>query len=245
MTIHPRSDWTAEPAADAWPLTPAEVEGVVVHYNGPAVPVSALTDPRAYLEAVRRYHTGKGWSDFAYNLAVDQTGAVWVGRGLRHRSAANGDTDTNRRYVAVLAIVGEGQKPTRAMLAGLRTAVRLTRTAYPKALDIRGHKDVRPGPTACPGPDLTDAIRTGKLEPRPTLDRSILLDAYLRDRRSLIAHHPRAVRRLRRALGMRPGLTGRYGGGVRRAMRARFVSALPLVASLRALADEASFTYRP
>lgn len=166
MTFHPRKDWTSTPPANAHRMPRRGVKGVAVHWNGPAVPKSALTDPRAYLEGVRRFHTsGRGWSDFAYQSAVDQLGNRWQGRGFRHMSAANGDEVVNREWGAILAILGEGQVPSAAMLKGIRREVRRFRLRHPFAWRIRGHQDVRPAGTACPGPDLERAVKAGVFRP--------------------------------------------------------------------------------
>lgn len=179
MTYRPRKAWTNEPAADVHPFYPPAVEGVAVHWNGPSVPVAALADPRQFLRGVWRFHTSKGWSDIGYNLAVDQQGDVWELRGLGHRSAANGNTDLNARFVAVFAVIGEDQQPSDRMLAGVRQAVTLTRQRYPKATRIVGHKDIRPGDTACPGPALYRALKNREFEPPPPLKE--LLDMKLTD----------------------------------------------------------------
>ena len=156
MTLHPRSDWTSVPAANAHPFEPSQVKGLCVHWNGPPVPRSAFTDPRAYLRALRRFHVNtNGWSDIAYNFAVDQTGDVWVLRGMRHRSSANGNLRVNARWVAVLAIIGQGQHPSSHMLGGIRRVAAMTRRAYPRGKAVTTHRAIRPEPTACPGPDLT------------------------------------------------------------------------------------------
>lgn len=212
MTVHPRADWTKVPATDAHPLASDYVRGTAIHWNGPPVPVSALTDPRAYLEGVRRYHRSKSWSDIAYNLAVDQNGDVWVLRGLRHMSAANGDNEVNARYVAVLAIIGQGQKPTLKMLAGLRDVVTMVRAEYPRAMFVKTHNQVRPAATACPGPDLTRAVDAGDLEPRqlPPVSVSKMQAAWKRDRRRATGLHPTHTRRVQRALGF-AARTGRWG----------------------------------
>ena len=168
MTLHPRRDWTKTPAANANPVVRSRLRGLAVHWNGPAVPKSAFTDPRSYLEGVRRYHVNtKGWSDIAYNYAVDQTGDVWELRGWGYQSGANGGTRENDEYLAVLCILGQGQKPSDAMLAGVRSAVESFRVRYSTARKIVTHSAIRPDPTACPGPDLTRAVSSGALEPRP------------------------------------------------------------------------------
>src|SRR5207253_1145951 len=120
VMLHQRSEWTSTPAAGSpWQAAP---RGVCIHWNGPPVAKA----PALTLAADRRYHVDtKGWADIAYNLAVDQLGDVWIARGLDYRSSANGTSELNHQYVAVLALIGQGQEPTPAMLAGLRAARRL------------------------------------------------------------------------------------------------------------------------
>jgi hypothetical protein len=92
-------------------------------------------------------------------------GNLWNLRGLTVRSAANGDSDANSRYGAVVALLGTEQTVTSDMVRGLQEAVQTFRRAFPRAKEIRGHVDVRPEPTACPGPALLRLIRSGALEP--------------------------------------------------------------------------------
>lgn len=167
MTVHPRSDWTRVPAADAHPIVPGSIEGAALHWNGPAVPKSALKDPRSFLEGVRRYHTGvKRWSDIAYNVAVDQLGDEWELRGLDHYSGANGTTYLNHRYLAVFFIIGEGQEPSPEMIAGGARAIARILKKYPRAGRLVGHGQIRPGGTDCPGPFINEALRSGAFSPK-------------------------------------------------------------------------------
>jgi hypothetical protein len=166
--IRPRSDWTSTTSGCTTEFVPSEVDGVAVHWNGTWVTLS----PDAQLRADRNFHVNtRGWCDIAYNLAVDQNGDVWVCRGLDLRSSANGSLDSNRRYVAVVALLGQNadgsavQVPTPAMLDGLRKAVEIVRWKYPQATEIKTHNDVRPSATACPGPHLTAAVHNGALNP--------------------------------------------------------------------------------
>jgi len=180
VALRPRSDWTGTKPANARPFDPELVQGVAVHWNGPSVPNSALTDPRNFLEGVRRFHVdGNGWSDIAYNMAVDQQGDLWVLRGLAHQSGANGDTATNTRWVAVLAVIGQRQEPSPRMIRGLQLAVELVRSRYPRAKRITTHAAIRPEPTACPGPDLIRAVQSGALEP-PREDDDMTLDELVK-----------------------------------------------------------------
>lgn len=166
-TLLPRRAWTSEPAAAPALLVPSEVRGLAVHWDGPPVPAAVERADRdavaLFLRGVRRFHMAppRGWSDIAYQFAVDQAGRRWELRGWTRRSGANGDTDPNRHYGAVVALIGEGQTPTPAMLAGLADARADFRRHYPRATALRTHNDVRPDPTACPGPDLTRWVRAG------------------------------------------------------------------------------------
>jgi hypothetical protein len=184
VTLHPRTDWTKARAANAHPFEPSQVRGLCVHWNGPPVPKSAFTDPRHYLEAVRRFHVNtRGWSDIAYNFAVDQRGDVWVLRGMRHRSAANGGRLVNARWVAVLAIVGRGQRPSSRMLDGIRRVAAKTRRAYPRRSAVTTHRAIRPEPTACPGPDLTRWVRAADFTEGDEMTRNEMIQALVEELR--------------------------------------------------------------
>ena len=176
MVILPRSSWTKSgPARPVTRLVSSEVFGIAVHWPGTA---GAIGDPgqRAIagrLEGYRTYHVDvRGWSDIAYNYAIDQAGRVWHLRGLAVRSAANGDEYVNRKYLAVLFLVGPGEHPTDAMLASFSDLRKEITSAYARALAVQGHMDVRTGDTQCPGPIIEALVKAGALvailPPKPT-----------------------------------------------------------------------------
>ncbi len=238
MTVHPRTDWTAVKAADAHPFAAMYVKGAAIHWNGPAVPQTALSDPRSFLEGVRRFHTTtRNWSDIAYNFAVDQQGGIWTLRGMRHMSAANGDTTTNTKYVAVYAILGEGQSPSRKMLRSLGEVVGMVRAEYPRATAVVTHQQIRPGSTACPGPHLIRAVDQGTLRPPPPLPEvsvKHMRHAWKNDRNHKTGLHPIQTRRVQKALGFAVR-TGRWG----KRTRAFFPNNGPTQATLRAISKGA------
>lgn len=173
MTLHKRSEWTSEPPANANPVVRSLLKGVAIHWNGPAVPAKAYAGDqdaiKAYLRGVWAYHVRtNGWSDIAYNVAVDTNGDAWDLRGLKYQSAANGDEKVNDEYLAILCIVGKGQKPTQAMYDGVRKQVARFRRHYPTKNAIVGHMDIRPGGTDCPGGWLENHVRKGWFRPLPT-----------------------------------------------------------------------------
>jgi len=106
----------------------------------------------ARMRQIQRQHIHvKGWVDFAYTLAVCQHGEIFEGRGVGHRTAANGTTISNQNWYAVLALVGEGDPIGTQLLVGLRTAVRYLR-AHDAGDGLTGHRDHYA--TECPGGEL-------------------------------------------------------------------------------------------
>lgn len=170
-SLLPRAAWTTHPRPTLTPLSASEVSGICLHWPGTTGVIgdSGSKQIAGRLDGYRAFHVapepqGHGWADIAYQLAVDQAGRVWDLRGVAHRSAANGTVDLNRQWVAVLVMVGPGEQPTAAMVTALRWArgnVVLPR--FPKATRVVGHGQIRPRPTACPGPALTTLIRSGAL----------------------------------------------------------------------------------
>src|SRR3546814_3799681 len=113
-----RSAWGPRPARGSTPLVGSEVDGTALHWPGMTKPINAIGDAgkarvASALRGWQDYHMDvRGWSDIAYQVAVDQAGRAWVLRGLSIRSAANGDADVNRRYGALLLILAPGEQPT-------------------------------------------------------------------------------------------------------------------------------------
>lgn len=166
----PRSSWTDDPyPGGATLLVPGEVLGLAVHWPGGSGSVPTLRSASIQiLNGELRFHTdpvsagGRGYSDIAYNWAVDQEGRVWDLRGWQRRSGANGDTEVNRQYLAATCLIGPKDIPSPALLQALRdlrNQVVLRR--YPKATRVVPHSAIRPAPTDCPGDRLRAHIAAG------------------------------------------------------------------------------------
>lgn len=162
-----RKDWQARPPRGRYPLHPLEVEGVALHWPAITTPRVTVAQVKTALRAWQRYHMDThGWSDIAYQIAVDNRGNWYQLRGLRHRSGANGDLDVNQRFGAFLLVLAEDEQPSPELVATVRNRIARFRHIFPNADQILGHQDVRPDPTACPGPLVMDLIHRGRFEPK-------------------------------------------------------------------------------
>lgn len=163
-----RKEWGAAPRRGGpGLLQPSRVEGLAVHWPATSQPIRGVANVSAALRGWQRYHQQTlGWSDIGYQEAIDQDGNVYRLRGLAVQSGANGNTDVNERFGALLLVLAPGEDLSPAMIAAVRRRVARHRDKFPNSRRIVGHADIRPEPTACPGPAATAAIRAGKLNPQ-------------------------------------------------------------------------------
>lgn len=162
-------------------LKVANVDGYALHWPGMAKPIDATgaAGQRRVCSALRGwqdYHMDvRGWSDIAYEAAVDQAGRKYTLRGLNIQSGANGNQDVNLRYGAILLVLAPGENPSAAMIATVKEVGGEFCRRYTGARKKPyGHRDVRPRnsqgqqTTDCPG-DIAEAlILAGKLTPGTT-----------------------------------------------------------------------------
>lgn len=177
VTYLPRSAWKARAARGSTALLASEVVGIADHWPGMSKPINATgTAGQARVASALRgwqnYHMdGRGWSDIAYLVAVDQAGRAWTLRGLNNRSGANGDGTVNRKYGACLLILGPGEEPSAAMIKTAKGVHADFKKRFSKSrVRPYGHQEVRAKTasggvtTDCPGPKALAAIHAGKLD---------------------------------------------------------------------------------
>ncbi|WP_327259927.1 peptidoglycan-binding protein [Streptomyces sp. NBC_01240] len=164
-------------SALGWPASAAPAQastkGVKVHYEGTAVSVKLSTDHDACIaewQAIRKSHLAnkaENYSDVAYNYAACPHGYLLEGRGIGHRTGANGNQALNQAHYAIVGLVGSSglTEPTDAMLSAIRDGIELLRENGAGA-EIKGHRDGYA--TACPGGPLYDWVQKGA--PRPDGD---------------------------------------------------------------------------
>ncbi len=168
MVYVSRTDWGARARTHApGRLDRSEVVGLAFHWPAMGTRLTTRREVAAALRSWQALHMDtRGWSDIAYQVAVDQSGNRYRLRGLRNRSAANGDTTTNGRYGAVLLVLAEGEQPTAAMIRTTRRVVAKHRRLFPRSTALVGHGAIRPGGTECPGPAVRRLLDAGTFNPK-------------------------------------------------------------------------------
>lgn len=166
MSRYTRRDWRARRRRHhPGRLEVDDVVGIALHWPAMSGRVHTVAGAIASLQAWQNMHMDRnGWSDIAYQEAIDQSGNVYTLRGLKNRPAANGTTATNGTHGAILLIVGPGERPSPAMIDAVRRRVARHRRLFPRSDHIDGHGDLKA--TTCPGPIVTQMIRDGVFEPR-------------------------------------------------------------------------------
>lgn len=169
MTTYSRADWDARPARPGpGPLAARDVIGLAFHWPAMKSPVRGRAAVAAALRGWQDYHMDdRGWSDIAYQVAADQDGNRWLLRGLDTQSAANGDTDVNDDFGAVLLILAPGEEPSPKMIRQVRSIVVDHRQLFPRSDVLVGHNEIRAEGTQCPGPIVQRHLEAGTFEPQP------------------------------------------------------------------------------
>lgn len=158
MNFVSRAQWGARAPRKGNSLSPRP-KGVAVHWNGPKMGSRDHSKCAAAVRGIQSFHMHtRGWADIAYSYLVCEHGYVFEGRGLYVGSAANGSTQANLDYYAVMALVGEGDKVTEALLDGIADAVAVCRQRAGN--EVCGHRD-RFG-TECPGDELYRHVKAGR-----------------------------------------------------------------------------------
>lgn len=166
MTHYSRDHWGARPYEAHYLLDRDRVEGIALHWPAITKRLTDVEQVEAALRSWQQYHMDtRGWSDIAYQVAIDQAGNTYRLRGLRYRSAANGDENLNQRFGALLLVVAEGEKPSEKLVTTTRRIIGKHRALFPLSRRIVGHGQIRPEPTACPGPAIQRLINDGAFTP--------------------------------------------------------------------------------
>lgn len=159
-------------------LSPSKVKNVAFHWPGMAKPINAvgaagMARVCSALRGWQSYHMDvRGWSDIAYQVAIDQEGRAYTLRGVNIQSGANGNETVNETYGAVLLVLAPGEQPSGRMAATAKLVQADFKSRFPMVPNRpTKHKSVRPAGTDCPGPLAIKAIDSGMFDagkPVPT-----------------------------------------------------------------------------
>lgn len=141
-------------------LLPWKRDKIVIHWGGGTDPdgsddVPTLEESMAILRGWQRYHLGRGWTDIAYNAAVDNTGHKFRLRGNNRSGATSGDYDRdgipeNHEAFAIVWVGGAAGTPTEAAYRAMAEMIHDI-FAEQGEIPVTVHSDHKA--TACPGPD--------------------------------------------------------------------------------------------
>lgn len=144
--------------ADARPRIPGPIRGTTIHYNGPPMGLIDVAHERcrAAWRDVQAFHMDRrGWSDVAYTMAACPAhGILMAGRGAGVRTAANGTATGNDQWYAIMALLGQGERPTAALYRAIVDGAKMLDA--PRLVPHSWHK-----PTGCPGDPLRAWIDDG------------------------------------------------------------------------------------
>ncbi|ANC31421.1 N-acetylmuramoyl-L-alanine amidase [Isoptericola dokdonensis] len=161
-TILPRSAWTS--TKPGWWRTPpyVDAEGIACHWPASGKIGTSKSAVAAALRGWRHYHVyTRGWADIGYNYAVDQAGRIWelAGKRTAAHAASSANPDANAELYGVLFVVGQGEAVSAKAIAAFRSL----RAELGSKLPVMGHQQVPGASTACPGPSVMAAVRSGAL----------------------------------------------------------------------------------
>lgn len=166
MKFVSRKNWNARIAHVSRDITPQN-GGVAIHYVGDKgkLTPSSHTKCASIVRSIQNYHMNtNGWSDIAYSLLVCVHGYVFEGRGVLHRTAANGSSSGNQNYYAICGLVNKSDPLTKELIQGIKEGVAYLGQKGRAGSKIVGHKNLYN--TDCPG-QLYKYVTNGTFKPTP------------------------------------------------------------------------------
>lgn len=172
--VNKRSTWAvnsmSSPSRAPEPYAFAAVHwpGIAGHLN-----LARHSDCERLLRNLESYGMrSQGYGALPYQVVACEHG-VTEGRTASKVNGANGDTATNLAGGSIVVLIGTKDELTDDHKRHVLEAKR-----YLKASQLKTHNDVRPAPTACPGPALTKWIHNGAPAPKAKADDDMSLDEY-------------------------------------------------------------------
>lgn len=141
-------------------LTWLLVTHLFVHWPGSAGVIgSDIEKIKSYIRGWQDFHMdGRGWSDIAYNVGVDQEGRLYELRGWMRRDGAT--SGWGGRSFSILAIMGTGESPSDKMKAKIRWVMDYADQLATSGTTRRSYHNAVSS-TSCPGVLLTNWVKAG------------------------------------------------------------------------------------
>jgi len=159
-----REDWGARPRSGASRFRNTRRKLVGHHTAGDLT--TSIEESMAMMRSTQSFHqTGKGWTDIAYNLAVDSLGNLLEGRGFSFQNGANAPENATSYSVVYLGNTEVHPFTTAAAqtVFKLKEYLDAPVEACPGGCGLYGHRDINP--TLCPGEKFYAWILGGSQEP--------------------------------------------------------------------------------
>jgi len=164
-----RDKWGAKPPKAVTSLSPSALAGVAVHWFGNPRAAKSHDGCAALLRSVQNTHmspgglgTTDGANDIAYNHGVCPHGHAFTLRGFGVQTGANGDSESNRDYAAIVYMAGEGDPPpSDEVLLVIADVIRAWQAKGAGPL-VKPHQFFTG--SSCPGPNL---LKWVDVKPRP------------------------------------------------------------------------------
>ena len=154
-----REQWGAKPPKRVTKRDPSTLSGVAVHWFALPRAAKSHSGCAGLLRGIQRDHMDKGGlgtkdgaNDIAYNHGVCPHGKAFTLRGFGVQTGANGDSDSNETFAAIVFMSGKGDPgPTDKAFEVIAEIIRMwqKKGAGP---EVRPHQFFTG--SACPGPEL-------------------------------------------------------------------------------------------
>jgi tetratricopeptide (TPR) repeat protein len=170
-TVHPRSEWGARRMNTNLDRMTG-IYRITVHHTATRLNSNYS---RAAADEIRKFQKQhqdeKGWADIGYHFIIDPAGRIWEGRPLQWQGAHAGTPDLNVGNIGI-ALIGdfEVDQPTPSQKKSLADLLNsLCLRYHVDKSHVYTHKEIRPGPTECPGPSLQHVVEQWRAQPFSTL----------------------------------------------------------------------------
>lgn len=175
-----RAGWGAVSVDPDRPTRIPGTDGTVLHWVGPKVwgdagPAGRHSLCAGKIRGIQRSHMAGEWYDIAYNEIACPHGYRFEGRGYHVQTGANGSSTANRKYYAILALVGQGDPITADLLRALGDAFDAYRGQADAGPETTQHRIVLQRyagkSTECPGDTLARLESAGQFMYHPPAPR--------------------------------------------------------------------------